>query len=93
MNVAKTRPIRNILVVDRNLPNQFQRYTKETTHSVDKIIGVQSLLPNQILTESLRGIELYKLELYANARIDPEMFSLVLSVLRDTKDDPNGIGN
>ncbi len=89
----KTKPVRNILVVDRNLPQQYQRYTKDTSHSVDKIIGVQSLLPSQILTESLRGIELYKIELYANARIDPDVFSLVLSILRDTKDEPSGIGH
>lgn len=91
--MSKTKPVRNILVVDRNLPQQFQRYTKDTSHSVDKIIGVQSLLPNQILTESLRGIELYKIELYANARLDPDVFSLVLSRLRDMKDEPSGIGN
>jgi hypothetical protein len=91
--MSKTKPVRNILVVDRNLPQQFQRYTKDTSHSIDKIIGVQSLLPNQILTESLRGIELYKIELYANARLDPDVFSLVLSRLRDTKDEPSGISN
>jgi hypothetical protein len=91
--MSKTKPVRNILVVDCNLPQQFQRYTKDTSHSVDKIIGVQSLLPSQILTESLRGIELYKIELYANARLDPDVFSSVLSRLRDTKDEPSGTSN
>ena len=57
-----------------------------TVHQVHEL--TLDALPRPLVA----GLLFHKLTIYASAKIDPEALNWVLSMLRDVKDDPSGIG-
>ena len=81
--------MKHILLVD---PLYIKAY--HTLNTEDKQYHfIQSLTLDGVPRERLGGLLFYKLVIYANAKVEPEALNWVLSMLRDTKDEPSGIGN
>ena len=80
--------MKHILIVDSLFTNTYHALT---TSEGDRHHQLKSLTRESI--HYINGILFYKLIIYAGASIHPEGLSFVLSKLRDTKDDPSGIGN
>lgn len=82
--------MRHILLVDPLFTN---KYHKQIDTNGNWIHQVPALTLDTLPREQLGGILFYRLTIYANAEIQQEALAWVLSMLRDVKDEPSGIGN
>ena len=81
--------MKHILVVDP-LCKKYGAYPHVDGSTVHQVPALTlDALPRQILG----GLLFTKLTIYASAKIEPEALYWVLSMLRDTKDEPSGIGH
>ena len=83
------KPVRNILVVDP-LCKKYGKFPHVDGSTVHR---VPALTLDALPREHLGGLLFNKLTIYADAEIEQIALTWVLSMLRDVKDEPSGIGN
>lgn len=83
----------HILLADP-LITKYVTYSKQTSFvTVEQRHVVPGITLDALPRDRLGGILFSKLTILAGAVIEPEALNWVLSMLRDTKDEPSGIGN
>lgn len=80
--------MRHIIIIDP-VCRKYLTYTHTDGSTIHQI---SSLTLEDLPIQQLSGLLFYKLVIYANAKIQQEALEWVLAYLRDTKDDPSGIG-